>query len=205
MNTRDFVDEARAELLADISTIPGDIEPESTKAEDSRYVYFVQAVSGGPIKIGVAADPADRLAQLQPGNPERLQIIGVIPDAGRSGESILHLKFQRSRLCGEWFEPISSLLSFIKKMAVPYASPSLRWVLTPPGRNRRRTVPSEDVYSLAEVAEMTNWPERSLRLDCAAHRHEHVRSGERLGMTRQQVVDLVAAHEVRALVPSPTP
>lgn len=84
------------------------------------FVYFIQAVSGGPIKIGVGVDPARRLMALQPGNPERLRIIGVIRDAGREQERNLHFKFRASRMHGEWFEPSPELLAFIESTALPF-------------------------------------------------------------------------------------
>lgn len=94
-----------------------------TEGSDSRFVYFIRAVSGGPIKIGVGTDPAQRLAVLQPGNPEKLRILGVIPGAGHKRERQLHLQFGESRLNGEWFKPTPELLATIETEAVAFNPP----------------------------------------------------------------------------------
>lgn len=80
--------------------------------------YFAQRVSGGPIKIGRAFEPAKRLRDLQNGAGERLLLLAVsdIPEAD------LHLRFERHRLPGlgtknvksEWFQPADEIIEFIK-------------------------------------------------------------------------------------------
>jgi len=73
-------------------------------AVDRRSVYFIQPESGGPIKIGVAQDPAARLAQIQFMSPLRLCLVGTIPGVGAAGEAALHERFSKHRLHGEWFD-----------------------------------------------------------------------------------------------------
>lgn len=64
--------------------------------------YFIQAVAGGPIKIGVTSgDPDARAKALQVGNPHRLRVVAVIADA--TAERVLHKRFADWRLMGEWF------------------------------------------------------------------------------------------------------
>jgi T5orf172 domain len=69
----------------------------------SRYVYAIQAVTGGPVKIGRAKDVVHRLEQLQNCCPLPLRIIwhkaGVAND-----EEILHAHFADRRQHGEWFD-----------------------------------------------------------------------------------------------------
>lgn len=91
---------------------------------DPRFVYFIQAISGGPIKIGVGRDPASRLLALQPGNPEQLRIIGVIRGGGFVRERDLHVRFRASRMYGEWFKPTPELLAVIEKESVSFDSVS---------------------------------------------------------------------------------
>jgi hypothetical protein len=68
----------------------------------ARQLYFAQAVSGGPIKIGIAEDPDRRRRELQGANPERLVILAVAP--GRLGEEWkLHRDLAAFRVSGEWF------------------------------------------------------------------------------------------------------
>lgn len=74
-----------------------------------QLVYFVQGVDGGPIKIGLAADPDERLKELQVGSPARLLVRCVLA-GGSLVERELHLQFAASRLWGEWFEPTPALM-----------------------------------------------------------------------------------------------
>ena len=71
------------------------------------YVYMIQK-GYGSIKIGVSANPEDRLAELQTGNHGELHLIAKFPFESRSMaltmEKELHVKFADSRLKGEWFK-----------------------------------------------------------------------------------------------------
>lgn len=89
--------------------------PESSAASSAEGadVYFIQAVNGGPIKIGIAVDVESRLETFQCGSPVPLRIVGVIRGAGISTEQRLHRRFAAHRLHGEWFEPAAALLDFI--------------------------------------------------------------------------------------------
>jgi hypothetical protein len=91
-------------------------QPEPT-AQDTRDVYFIQGIEGGPIKIGVARDPRDRLVSIQLMSPVRLQILGVIRGAGQPGEHRLHEQFAEHRLHGEWFQPAPELIHYIQENA----------------------------------------------------------------------------------------
>lgn len=82
------------------------------------WVYFVQGVDGGRIKIGVAAHPRDRLAQLQSMSPVDLRIL-AITHGGYAREAELHKRFAESRAHGEWFEPTSDLLELIEEVGPP--------------------------------------------------------------------------------------
>lgn len=76
------------------------------------YVYFVQAVNGGPVKIGVARDVKKRLLGIQNGNPSELVVRNALP-GDRVEEGALHMHFTRHRLKGEWFEPVPELLELL--------------------------------------------------------------------------------------------
>lgn len=77
---------------------------------DECWVYFVRATSGGPIKIGIADDPAVRLRMLQTGNPLELTVIASMR-GGLVVEAALHLLFEDTRLVGEWFADSQALLA----------------------------------------------------------------------------------------------
>ncbi len=76
-------------------------------------IYFVRATSSGLIKIGyTGGDPLARMADLQTGSPERLELFAVI-EGDQKFEAELHKEFARSRSHGEWFKPSRGLLGFI--------------------------------------------------------------------------------------------
>lgn len=69
----------------------------------TQFVYFVQEVDGGPVKIGTATDPLKRCAMLQCGNPRQLVVRYVIP-GDTAVENSLHHRFWEHRTAGEWFD-----------------------------------------------------------------------------------------------------
>jgi hypothetical protein len=75
-------------------------------------VYFVQAISGGPIKIGVSRNLGSRLASLQGAHAEQLVVLRTIRGTIRE-EAFLHRKFAALHMSGEWFRPDTTLLAFI--------------------------------------------------------------------------------------------
>lgn len=78
-----------------------------------RTIYFVQAVDGGPIKIGIAAEPERRVHEMQACCPVKLVIL-----ATRSGtyfeEQSLHDRLDKHRLHGEWFEDCDEVRAAVK-------------------------------------------------------------------------------------------
>ncbi len=107
-------------LLRESALPEDDDEPFNSEADvvqdgfipSGQVVYFLQAQTGGPIKIGWSTDVKRRLDALQPGCPYPLSILlcvrGTLFD-----EQLLHRKFARFRLHGEWFEPAEALLNYI--------------------------------------------------------------------------------------------
>jgi hypothetical protein len=79
----------------------------------SQHVYFIQAVNGGPIKIGIAMDVETRLNELQVASPYPLRVLKVMRNAGRRTEKELHARYADDRLCGEWFIESESLRGVI--------------------------------------------------------------------------------------------
>lgn len=76
-----------------------------------QLVYFIQAESG-PIKIGVAYDPAERLAGLQIAHFEQLSLRATL-SGGLALETDLHSRFAHLNIRGEWFRPAPDLLAVI--------------------------------------------------------------------------------------------
>lgn len=65
-------------------------------------VYFIQAASGGPIKIGYSTNVEGRLQTLQIASSQRLELLVSIPGS-RATEAMIHHEFRSGRLEGEWF------------------------------------------------------------------------------------------------------
>jgi hypothetical protein len=78
-----------------------------------QWVYFIQAGSEGPIKIGIADSPALRLRELQTGNHLPLTLLKAVP-GGKDLETELHRELAAYRLCREWFEATAEVLATVQ-------------------------------------------------------------------------------------------
>ncbi len=76
--------------------------------------YFIQAVVGGPVKIGQSENPWSRVKELQTANSDILHIVHL----SSLTESALHTRFKNNRKRGEWFYPDPSMLT-----VAPIATP----------------------------------------------------------------------------------
>lgn len=138
--------------------------------EEGKYVYFVQGIDFGPIKIGYTSCLSTRLRELQSGNPVALRLIGVIPSRGRILEDALHKYFTDIRHHGEWFLPREELLVFIWTSALHVGGsgnlkeiisrslggdenlpPDIRWHIHPPTGRDVLTCADEDIVTLADL------------------------------------------------------
>lgn len=89
----------------------------------TRYVYFIAAI-GGPIKIGLAKVPQERLKDLQTSHPKELRLLAwVIADEGKEKE--YHLRFADHRLSGEWFARHPDILEEIRRIKISQRSAPL--------------------------------------------------------------------------------
>jgi hypothetical protein len=86
------------------------------------YVYFVRAVSGGPVKIGWALDPSDRLRALQANSPQKLELLVAYP-ATIEEERRLHREYAYARLHGEWFAYRSTLQRRVRNLRRTWGIP----------------------------------------------------------------------------------
>jgi hypothetical protein len=78
-------------------------------------VYFIQAGSNGPIKIGCSRDPENRCKDLSECSPYCLKIVAEI-DGTHKEEKNIHNQFRQCRMKGEWFYPMGELIEFIKTL-----------------------------------------------------------------------------------------
>lgn len=79
-----------------------------------QQVYFIQAADGS-VKIGIAADPASRLATLQIAHAHPLKLLATCP-GGAMREKAYHEHFASARLAGEWFSPAPEILAEITRL-----------------------------------------------------------------------------------------
>ncbi len=83
-------------------------------------IYFIQAGENGPIKIGRADNPQERLKQLQTANPYELKMLWVENTLDTLGQSEaeyeleLHQLFKLLKIRGEWFKPGEDILNYIR-------------------------------------------------------------------------------------------
>lgn len=84
-------------------------------------IYFVQAVDGGPIKIGMTRNMVKRIRSLNGASPSPLRVLGVI-DGNQVQEKTLHVRFKADRIFNEWFKPSGALLALIEAEARPWTT-----------------------------------------------------------------------------------
>ena len=93
--TKSTLDELLSAL--DAFDIPEDLAPEM-------YVYAIRERHTGHIKLGISRDPKQRLAQLQVGNSQPLDIVAVRrAENGFADEMKAHSDAANYHLRGEWF------------------------------------------------------------------------------------------------------
>lgn len=78
-------------------------------------VYFIQGVSGGPIKIGYTTNLRNRLADLQANSPVQLQVLATVSGTIKD-EVYYHRTFSAYRQHNEWFSPAPELLNTIERL-----------------------------------------------------------------------------------------
>lgn len=82
-------------------------------ARRSSYIYLIEAVGLGVIKVGVSVNPEFRLRCLQTGCPAKLRMRVTYPCDLRQASNIereLHRKLEQHRAYGEWFRAEAPLI-----------------------------------------------------------------------------------------------
>ena len=89
-------------------------------SKPEHLVYFIRD-GRGAIKIGITDDIRNRLACLQTANPMKLEMYYAMKVPSRSDamqlEKELHTKFDKHRICGEWFKE-TEILAFLRTKKV---------------------------------------------------------------------------------------
>lgn len=73
------------------------------------YIYLIRCGTHGPVKIGLAKDPSERLATLQQGNPTALRGLAAWRALAEE-ERMFHEELADHRIRGEWFKPAPEVL-----------------------------------------------------------------------------------------------
>ena len=76
------------------------------------FVYFAQALDGGPIKIGCTQNPHMRMKMLRAKGGAPVWPLALVSGSLKD-EAQLHWKFRHLRIRGEWYTPGLELLAFI--------------------------------------------------------------------------------------------
>lgn len=71
------------------------------------YAYVIRAGRSGPIKVGKAMKPEARLAELQTGAWDELNLLHVLPGYSNT-ETYFHRKLRPARIRGEWFRGVEA-------------------------------------------------------------------------------------------------
>lgn len=79
------------------------------------FVYFVEAVGLGAVKIGWAKDVTRRLRSMQSGCPVDLRLLGCF-SAVPVDEAMLHAKFAHLRMRREWFTLSDEISDYVAKL-----------------------------------------------------------------------------------------
>lgn len=99
------------------------------------YLYVIQAEDGGPVKIGVSRNPANRLSQLQSAHHKPLRIVDSF-EGSYATEKRIHERLSEKRLSGEWFEDCPELweaVNFVRSSSkrhaeIPHLNGTLRFL-----------------------------------------------------------------------------
>lgn len=111
----DFMTEYRKCLRGEISTKKKKPRPRGTISTVETGIYdriYIIGHETGPVKIGYTTNIEKRLQAIQTGYPYKLEIIASFR-GGLREESIIHRRYSRSRLHGEWFERTQDIKEFI--------------------------------------------------------------------------------------------
>lgn len=85
------------------------------KQSEPSGIYFIQAGTSGPIKIGISDNIQTRLTVLQTAHFLELRLIAHCQGTN-ADEKELHDRFNHLRMRGEWFCPAKELVDYAKSL-----------------------------------------------------------------------------------------
>ena len=87
---------------------------EYKKLKNKSKVYFVKSLSTGFLKIGYTNMPVgERLSQFKNMCAGGISLIKVVKVSDKRVETMLHQKFKKLKVNGEWFRPEKELTEYI--------------------------------------------------------------------------------------------
>lgn len=125
-------------------------------------IYFMQPITGGPVKIGCSQDVDARHRQLERHYGVPLAVLATM-EGDEAKEKELHDRFAHLRLCGpgkrgrhiEQFRPAAELMAFIGRPLLVGANPDAVEAVLPagfdPSRNDRTAKIDATVLGWAET------------------------------------------------------
>lgn len=84
-------------------------------AREPKFIYFLQPVGGGLVRVGSSDNPESRLEAIQSWSPVRIELIASTP-GGKFGEAYLLQKFAPYRSHGDWFFPVNPVWSVVDEI-----------------------------------------------------------------------------------------
>jgi hypothetical protein len=105
----------------------------SERPQEGGFVYFIQAVRTGKIKIGFTVNPKSRLRSMQTGSSSKLKLLSLWP-ATRAAERKLHEYFAEYRRDGEWFQMVHPDVALIQAIIGAAETPISEVVYSSAGR-----------------------------------------------------------------------
>ena len=93
------------------------VDPDIQHIVDQNHIQFVTQ-----FKIGESQDPAQRIKNLQTGNPRQLQVYRILKcnnkKEAQNVETAIHTMFNSRRKLGEWFNVTKDEVDYIYVMAL---------------------------------------------------------------------------------------
>lgn len=103
-------------------------------------IYALQAITGGPIKLGTTEDLPRRLAQLEAHYRQPLAVLATF-EGGRDEERAIHKRFAHLRYGRtEQFRPAADLMAFLGRPLLVDANPGAVEAMPPKTEGRMTQV-----------------------------------------------------------------
>lgn len=109
------------------------------------FIYFAQAESGGPVKVGFSKHPETRMKQIASARKRGpMRLLGYFPGTW-TREQRIHRDLAEWRVMGEWYDPAAPSLQALRKYLITEPSE--------PG-----DTPSDQMHAIEAPAEVTARP-----------------------------------------------